>query len=100
MKQFSARITGAGIAELIPAGGQLFAILDGTIKARGRLVFDPSPAAGTGIAIPDVGAAQAAVYAAGGNDQRIIFDNLHDLAWHAFPPIPLCNFPISNLPPF
>jgi hypothetical protein len=31
MKQFSARKTGAGIAKLIPAGGELFAILDGTI---------------------------------------------------------------------
>ena len=81
MEQFSARIIGAGIAELIPAGGELFTILDGTIKARVRLVAGFPPAAGTGIAIPDIGAAQAAVYAARRNAQRIIFGNFFNLGW-------------------
>jgi len=100
MTQFSARITGAGIAKLIPAGGELFTILDGTIKARVRLVAGFPPATGTRISIPDIGAAQAAVYAARRNDHCIPELNLLDPAWHAFPPIPLRNLPISNLPPF
>jgi hypothetical protein len=56
VKQFSTWITGAGSAELVPAGGEFLAILDGTIKARGCLVFDSSPAAGARVAISNVSA--------------------------------------------
>jgi hypothetical protein len=41
-----------------------------------------TPAAGARLAIANVGAAQAAIYAAWRNDIRIQYLNLQDFVWH------------------
>ena len=68
---------GAGKAKPMSAGGTLPAILDGTTKARVRLVPVASPATGTGPAIPHVCSAQAAIYAARCDEHCVTSMNTH-----------------------
>ncbi|MGA2505020.1 MAG: hypothetical protein ABSG01_13090 [Anaerolineales bacterium] len=56
-EQFSARVLGTGIAELMIASGELCTILDGTIEACVRLVGFAATASGARSAISHVCAA-------------------------------------------
>jgi hypothetical protein len=82
VKQISAGKLGAGKAELMAAGGKLFAVFYGTSKTRIRLVAVPSPTSGARLVISNVCTAQAAIHATRRNDHRVPDLNFHNFVWH------------------
>jgi hypothetical protein len=74
-----AREAGAWKAKLEIASSQFRASLHAAIDARLWLISIVTSATGTGMAVANMGAAQAAIYAARRNDQRV-----HDLYLYEF----------------
>jgi hypothetical protein len=82
MQQGRTGVVTTRVTELVVPSGQFRTVFDFTCDAAFRLVAVVTPAAGAGLAIANVGAAQAAIYAAWRNDIRIQYLNLQDFVWH------------------
>jgi hypothetical protein len=78
MQQGCARIVGTRITKLTSPGCEFSTGFDFTGDAAFRLVGIISPAAGAGLAVTNVGATKAAIYAARGNDIWIRRLYLHE----------------------